>query len=289
MTSAAMDLQGLVEQEQLPVLPTILAKMLALKPGADDYFDQLVELAESEPMFALRVLRLAGSARYARGPSVRTIRRAVALLGSSATTELLMGFAVAQVFIPRTDCEKRLWLHALQVAIGARIIAGAFPVKVDAGEAYLAGLLHDLGRFAMLRASPDKLEAMGEVAWGCDERSLEAETRDFGVDHSELGALLAESWELPERLQQVLRLHHEKDLGRLPRDLAALVTVIQQADQLSVGLIAAGDDAPDRVRKAADAGVIRARSPSLRAQQLKLLVPRIERDTAEQASVILVG
>jgi putative nucleotidyltransferase with HDIG domain len=278
--------ERLTEGVELPVLPSILAKMVQLNPDAANYFDELVELAESDPLFAVRALRLAGSARYARRAQPRSIRGAIAVLGSQTTRQLLVSFAITQVFVPRTEEECSLWLHSLQVADAARLVAELMTEDIEPSEAYLAGLLHDLGRFVFLQQSAEKLHGLFEDLWCGSGGALEAEVKAFGVDHAELGAALATRWELPDRIRATIEVHHSEDLSSLDRETRALVTVVQVADRISLGLLRSEEDAPDRAETIARESELQHIRGCPRARVLTPLVLKVEEQAVEQAAAL---
>ncbi len=197
-----------------------------------------------------------------------------------------MAFAITQVFVPRTEHECRLWLHSLQVATAARSIAELMDEDVDGGEAYLAGLLHDLGRFVFLQQSPEKLQSRFEDVWCGGGDTLAAETRVFGVDHAELGGQVALAWELPERLRTTLDIHHQEDLSRLDRSTQALVAAVQIADRMSLALLRIDESEADRVETVARAAELPHVRRSPRARQLAPLILRVEEIAAEQAAAL---
>src|SRR5689334_7591188 len=95
--------------EQLPVLPSVVVQLMGLNPDADDYFERVRKIVETEPNFSARLLVSANSAVHAsRGP-VATVGEALTRIGSRAASNLLLSLAVTRVFIPRDPWEKSLW------------------------------------------------------------------------------------------------------------------------------------------------------------------------------------
>src|SRR5208282_4468338 len=122
----------------LPVLPAVVSEVLTLDPKAEDYFDRLLHLAERDPPFAVRVLRCANSASSAPSSPITSLHQAVMRLGSDRCAGLLLALAVVKVFIPRSEAQRALWIHALQTALFARMFCKAVPaLKCNADQAYL--------------------------------------------------------------------------------------------------------------------------------------------------------
>ncbi len=227
--------------DELPLLPAIVTRMLALDLSADDYFEQVVALAREDPPFAIRILKLANSAASSPVAEIDTIQSAVTRLGIKTIRGLITSMAVMRVFVPVDDEQTGLWRHSIETAVGAATIARLVP-ELDANPeiAYVGGLLHDIGRFVMFELMPRQFDTVGEANWSSVEQLLEAEQQVFHFTHSELGYLACTRWGVPELITEVVGHHHsEFSPGGtdLPHDVASLVLCIQIADQLSIGVL----------------------------------------------------
>ncbi len=214
----------------LPMLHSVVAKLLALDRESDTFFDDVVELSEEDPPFAIRIIRLANSAAYAPAQPISVIRDAVARLGAQQIVGVSTAMAVARVFVPTTASDRFLWTHALEVACWARHIARLLGESgPDAELAYVCGLLHDIGRFIMLEKAPKSIQAVDETEWASPEGLIEAEMQRCGFDHAQLGWRACGIWELPDEIAEVVLHHH--DAGG---SLAPLVLAVQLADRISI-------------------------------------------------------
>ncbi len=228
--------------EQLPLLPTVVLRVLRLDSGGDRYFEELLGLAEEDPTFAMRLVRLANAPASAPSKPIVTIRQAVTRLGARECAGLVTALAVSRVFVPTTAAQRNLWLHALQTAVAARTIASLMVHPAIApDQAYLAGLLHDIGRFVMFESATDDLMRVDDTHWHSPQELLDAEHALLHYDHVQLGVAVCNRWSIPQTLCDVVKLHHEY---RAPAALAAtplgtLVATVQFADMLSVRLIEA--------------------------------------------------
>lgn len=234
--------------DQLPVLPAVLTRILRLDPDDVTTFDRLVALAEVDPPFAARLLHLANSARYLRrGGVVLTVQGAVHRMGFAAASELITALSVARVFVPRTDGQRRLWQHSVQVAIGTRMLGRRLESELEPGLLYQAGLLHDLGRFLLFETNPDDLGEIDEYGYETPAGLVKAERAICGTDHATLGAEAAARWGLPAWIVSTIA-HHHGPPDDLPEDLDEAVSLVRLADTLSVALGApgAGDYTPRR-------------------------------------------
>lgn len=225
--------------DTLPLLPSVLVRMLSLDPEGDEYFDRVVEAAGQEPNLAVRLLRYANSAASAPVQPIQTIYQAAMRLGTQECAHMITALSVARVFVPHTPAQRELWRHSLYVAGLARSLAARRGGTREARErAYVAGLLHDIGRFAMFESATDDLERVSEAGWATPEELLATETRLLGYDHAQVGTLVLERWGLPALLVSVVRLHHQR---LLPPEactgaLGECLWLVRLADYVAVAL-----------------------------------------------------
>ncbi len=196
--------------KELPILPTVVARLMTLDRDDEDYFDHLVELIESEPNFAARILAIANSAASSPRAPIASTGAAIARLGSTVSTDVVTALGVARVFVPQTKWEKSLWRHSIQVATASRalaIVAGDPKVKPD--ECHTAGLLHDIGRFVMFQEAPDTLRQIDEGDWDNRETLVRVERSICGLTHGEIAEMACQQWLLPATISVTARQHHD--------------------------------------------------------------------------------
>ena len=236
---SAPGVRDLVAQtEQLPMLPSVVMRLLALDPRSDRYFETLLEVAEDDPTFAVRLIRLANAPTSAPRTPIVSIRQAVVRLGAKECTGLVTAVAIARVFLPTTEDQRNLWLHSLQVAVAARAIAGLMS-GVSTEQAYTAGLLHDIGRFVMFEGAAADLSRVDETQWHSPQQLLDAEHSLLGYDHVQLGVLVCRRWCIPETITEVVRLHHAYPGEHASVSIGPIVAAVQLADLVSMMLIEA--------------------------------------------------
>lgn len=222
---------------ELPVLPVVLLELLRLDPRADDHYEQVSQLIARDPALATRVLRVANSVLYSRGRALNHLEDAIARLGSVPCANLVIAESAVRVFTPRHAWQRGLWVHAIGVAVLAHTLAASGLVPgADASLCYLAGLLHDIGRFVLYLEAPEELRAVDETAWTTPEELLAAEQRVCGFNHIELGFRAATKWALPAPLPLLIHHHHARPPypPELAPTMAAVVQCIVIADHLSV-------------------------------------------------------
>jgi HD-like signal output (HDOD) protein len=157
-----------------------------------------------------RLLKLANSGIYGRSRTVRTIPEAVVLIGLEPLKKLV--FAVSAAGLVRHALrhygyhpDQGFWLHGLGVAQAAGVVAEASrPCPLRGDEAYVAGLLHDVGKLVI-----DEFLALP----GGSPATLDEEREAVGLDHAELAEYILHQWNLPEAITASVRWHHDHDAG----------------------------------------------------------------------------
>jgi signal transduction histidine kinase/HD-like signal output (HDOD) protein len=232
----------LQQLEALPTLSPIAVKLLELTAAEDTDAKEVIELVGSDPSLASKVLKLCRCHSRGRASIVTSIDRAVLLLGFDAVRSAVLSVQVFELFdnVASAGGELRdetlvfdremFWQHSLAVAAACEMIVEATPLRgrIDRGEAYISGLLHDLGVLALHLIMPSSLDRVSELAESQGIALDQACRRLIGIDSHTAGKRLAEHWHLPNSLGDVLWLHGQpyNSLPDLPhRDTIELVSL----------------------------------------------------------------
>lgn len=210
----------------LPAVPAIAAAVIALVEDPNASADDLREVIEQDPGLAGRVLKAANSSLFGFARRIETLRHAISLLGFRSVKNLVLGASLKDVFVRFGLTERLLWEHSTRAgAVAAKLVEHA-SIDLDREEAFTLGLLHDLGKIALNNLAPDEYAKVMAKVYNEGVGFSAAERSIFGFDHADLGALVAEKWRLPPRVESVIRLHHTPSaLETLPvvdRQLTAL-------------------------------------------------------------------
>ncbi len=232
--SALESMAGKVDE--LPLLPQSLVSVLRLSPDDDNYFDRFEDLAREDPALAVKIVSYANSAASSPASPILSIQAALARMGIQPVRSLVASLAVQRVFMPVEPSQVNLWKHSITVGVAAQRIA-TFLGKLEAepGFAYLAGLLHDVGRFVMFEHASDDLLRVDESQWHTGDDLLAADMDVFMFTHSELGYLACQRWGLPDEIAEVVRFHHaDLELPIAPGSVDATNLCVQIADWLDL-------------------------------------------------------
>lgn len=211
------------------------ARLLALLCDPAVETEAVRSSLRSEPALSARVLKVANSPFYRQAGQVGTVDRAVQLLGLSAIRGIAAAGCLDRATPPRAGQAfdpKRFRRHSLAVACAAQQLARAAGAGVDS-EAFIAGLLHDIGVLLLTKAAPAAMASFAPSADESADGALEAERRHFGADHAASAGVLVEAWGLPVWLHDTLAAHHAPN-GSEGRGVAALPALLHLADVLAV-------------------------------------------------------
>ncbi|MGY0196606.1 HDOD domain-containing protein [Leptothrix sp. BB-4] len=229
---------------QLPALPQAVLQALALLRSETASNQDCAQRISLDTAMTARTLRLANSAFYGVSGRVATIRDAVLLLGRRAIGTMLAAASVADS-IGRSDIASgpgaadaigRFWRHALASALAAQILARRRTPDQDV--AFTAGLLHDIGQLVLRAHHAEALLAVRAAATAEDAGALPFERALLGLDHAEVGAMVARHWHFPPEVIQAIGSHHDPAPGDGAVSLADLV---HMADALAHALDLEGD------------------------------------------------
>jgi len=236
---------------QLPPLPAVINRLMDVVQSNESSANDVSRVLASDQNLTSKVLRLVNSSFYGMSRKIATITRAVVILGYQAVRHLALGLAAYEAFKKEKSGldRERFWMHSLSCAATAQLVAKQLGCPVPE-EAFVSGLLHDIGRMAVSVACPGefaRLEPAPAPGLIAQEKEI------LGMSHARAGSVLLEYWKLPEHLCRVARFHHSARLisaGEEP-----LLTSVMLADCLSS---AENSDSLEMVDSAMSASVMAA-------------------------------
>lgn len=200
---------------QIPPLPGAVIRLIELVDSENATAEQVESLIVADPVLTAKVLHLANSAYYGLSRSISTIKQALLVLGFHAVKNLALGIAAITVLKngrTPTPHELELWEHSFLCAgIARELMLRLKRGARKAEEAFMGGLLHEIGIVVLMTRFPRDYQKVLEYARKPQSEALsliEAERQLLGTDHAQVGGLLAERWELPDELVEVIASHH---------------------------------------------------------------------------------
>jgi len=225
--------------DKLPTLPAVAARLMETTSSQRSSAREVSQIIESDAAMTALILRLAR--RADRGIESRglTTARAVIALGFRAVRDAIFAIQIYGAVAPAEGNEKaakfgkELWKHSLAAACTARMIAEQARTAASREDAFLCGLLHDIGKLALLTALPKGYLRAVDLAERKRMCICDAEREVLGLDHTTAGRRLASRWRLPDGVVESVWLHHQ-DPEHLPSSVhhPDLVRIIHLADNL---------------------------------------------------------
>jgi HD-like signal output (HDOD) protein len=212
---------------ELPSLPEVALKIRRALADENVSFSEIVRLLGADPALAARILKVSNSALFFRGSApITSLHNAVAQLGYRMVRNVALSFAAQQVFIGYGSRELRdhvtaVWRHSIHTAALAHMLTRVRS-KLDPDEAFLAGLLHEVGKLYILMRAKDDREVLA------DEAGFQSV---FAAWHPRLGRAVIESWELSEELAATVGDHEA--CGLEAPDPPTLTAIVAAANYLA--------------------------------------------------------
>jgi signal transduction histidine kinase/HD-like signal output (HDOD) protein len=208
----------LQQLEELPTLPAVAARVLEVAADAEGSVKDIVSLISTDAALTARILQLVHRADLAIHADAVTLERAVVLIGFEAVRSAVLAVSVFEAFgasNPRLTqfSREEFWKHSLAVGCCAELLAEALQAAYgrDAGfsapEAFVCGLLHDLGKIALDAILPKSFARVVEAVELLRGNIADVERTVIGLDHMVVGKRLAERWELPQIIRESIWLH----------------------------------------------------------------------------------
>jgi putative nucleotidyltransferase with HDIG domain len=231
LATAKIDIESLVEVE-LPPLPGSALRVATLAQDINSSTHAIANAIGCDPILAARILRAANSPLYALERQVTTLPVAVNTMGNHAIHMFVMVYTAADAFNHRKGSkrlpqERALWEHSLAVGFAAREVRLAFGMK-SSEEAFLCGLLHDIGKLLLLRHDAELYVPIQNLS--DEQQMLEGEREVYGYTHAQVGAMAARRWGLPQELSNAIFYHHHPSEAA---EYAVMARMIDVADALA--------------------------------------------------------
>ena len=221
--------------ENLPALPAIVTKLLQVVNSPDTSADDASKLIQTDPALTSKVIRLANSAFYGMPRSVSSVSSAIVILGFNVIRSVSLSASIMKMFVDpakRAVDRDRFWKHSVVIAIAAKeLVRHLMSYKLyDPEGAFCAGILHDIGKLIFNEYIPADYMEVCRFSRENGIPMIDAETRLLGINHAEMGRILADKWSLPLDLELSMVFHHQPDQSDENSDF---LTIIHLADHIA--------------------------------------------------------
>lgn len=231
----SLDLLSRQIVDQVTALPQFPENIVTIQKLIADPKSEMADIARQismDPAMTADLLKIVNSAQFMLPKKVDSIAEAVKLVGIRGIKNLLYSYGTQKILgDDSTEDKKALWDHSYKTAFFAYNLAKNF--KRDRNlldDVYVGAILHDMGKIIFSNVHP---ELLGKIQSFCTEKGIPAQTFEdlsAGMNHAEIGALIAEKWNFPETLVHAIRLHH--DPGLASDEFKDIVTIVYLANML---------------------------------------------------------
>jgi putative nucleotidyltransferase with HDIG domain len=216
--------------DNLPSLPAIVTKLLEVVNSPETSADDATRLIEKDPALTSKFIRLANSAFYGMPRAVSSVSSAVVILGFNVIRSVVLSASVMKMFSDRgrqSIDKDRFWKHSIATALAAKeLVRHLMGFKLfDPESMFCAGILHDIGKLIFDEFVHQDYKAVCEYAKvnGCS--LIEAESQTLGINHAEIGRILADKWALPLDLENAIVHHHSPEQAAEHVEAVAIVHI----------------------------------------------------------------
>lgn len=222
----------LSQQIDLPSAPAIVALLTATMSREDVGSREIARIVETDQGFTARTLKLVNSPFFGLARQITSVDEAIAMVGIRSLQQLLLGTSVITSLGTEGSSLSMddFWMHSFSVGVIAKCLRPGEGTE-NQQEAFMCGVLHDIGRLLFAKTSPERYERF------CDDGQsvidLDKEAQWFGADHQRLGQALAQKWNFPAKFVNAIGFHHSPDDAP---DFSALLAAIHIADITCHGL-----------------------------------------------------
>ena len=225
---------------EIRTLPHIVARLTQLVNDQESTLQEFEAVIRLDPALVARLLTVVNSAWCGLKRRVDSISRAVALLGTRNLRNIAITDAVQGMLCHRTGATGfspvRLWLHSAASGICGKMIAERI-FAINGDDAYLCGILHDIGLIVELETSEPLFFDLMERLVDGGPTIVDLEREVFATDHGEIGALLAREWRIAEPVAAAIADHHRTDMAVAPQSAAGILQISEYlVHQLGYGV-----------------------------------------------------
>ena len=225
------------ELEYFPVPNSIVFTLLKTIVDKNCTFEDVAAVIELDASLSFQILKIANSAYFGFKSKIKTIDKAIMLVGIEEVRNLALTLSLINQFkkirLAKNFDFKRFWFHSLLCASCANMISKKNPI-FEKETLYIMGLMHDLGRLIMAQIMPDQLNIILLKARNKKLLPWEIE-KETGILHTEIGKALSSRWSLTKEISEILAYHHNPtDSSEFFRECAIIKVASQISKQLEI-------------------------------------------------------
>ena len=233
MADGKQALKSIIESGNLPTLPAVASKLVSITADEDTTINEIADVITKDIALSAKILKVANSAFYGFAQQIGTIGQAVSIMGVNAVRSLVLSFSFLNIRKEAKDDAfdyKSFWERGLASAVSARLIMQSID-KDDAEEAFIAGLIQNIGEMVMARTFPKQVRQVQDKTKGSPDSAIAFEKKIIGASHAAIGHAVVKKWGFPSLLLAPVLYHHDPEgAARLDPRRLKLVQVVHLSD-----------------------------------------------------------
>jgi putative nucleotidyltransferase with HDIG domain len=194
---------------ELPPIPSVILESMKLLNDPSSTVKKIQEQILLDQGLTAFILKVANSALYGLRKEVSTVTYAINLMGYNTTRSIMTAYLSKNLYTAKGNklIQNVLWKHSISSAVFGKKIAEHVK-KVNSEEAFIAALLHDIGKGVLLKNKTTEFEQIVQLIYNDNMNSVEAERNVLGYTHVELGFLLMNNWRFTDNIVETVVYHH---------------------------------------------------------------------------------
>jgi len=208
----------------LPPMPHIAARVMEQLADEHATPKEIHRLIMRDQALAARILKVANSPYYGASRSISTLRDAVLFMGFDSIRSLIITAVLKGMFSNVGLSEKLLWQHAVGCGMAARKIGDEVGYQ-RREEAFLAGLMHDVGKTALFLRLPAVMQEIMQEVYNDGVDFFDIEQRRLGFTHADVGGIIADKWHFTNDIGNAIANHHQPDQAWSDMELTQIVSM----------------------------------------------------------------
>lgn len=231
--SIAEDISTVIAREikSIPTFPEKITLLEEILADSDVQFSRVAQVIQSDVALTAELLKMVNSAQYMLPQKVSNIQNAISLIGVKGLRNLIYSFGAQKLLQSQYGSLEDVWEHAYRVASYAYHLAKDNKQAAIADDAYIGGILHDIGKIVIMITNPGLQDTIQKYCAGKGIVGNLVEHLALGSSHARIGMVIGENWNFPEPILAVIEFHHKPLLA--PPEYKEMASLIYLADKLT--------------------------------------------------------
>lgn len=239
-------IDAIKKNQDLASLPHVAGRVLKLIQNKNAELNEIAKLIEADPILTMKLLRVANSPIFATRNEIRSIQHALMLLGMKRISNIVLSVSIYSKFFINAHKNaailmERFFQHSYLTGMTAKTLTQILRKNFEDNE-FVGGLLHDIGKMAMLQVHPKEYSLVRQLIAQEGLNELAAEKEVFNENHIEVGLQIAHLWKLPEEIHRIIAFYKFPSQNEDLVDLVAIVSFADAFTKIRANMVTPEDD-----------------------------------------------